>query len=64
MDSVQPKVDRVEQRTVNHEQFLKVLAYKSIDIEAQSRRHNLLIHGLAECKHECLSDVLRDYFVE
>ena len=31
-----------------HELFLNLLAYKSIDSEARSRRRNLVFHGLAE----------------
>ena len=50
MNSVHSKIDKVEQRTVNHDMFLKVLAYKSIDIEARSRRCNLVFYGLAESK--------------
>ena len=61
MNSVQAKVDRAEQHTVNHELFLKVLAYKSIDIEARSRRCNLVIHGLAESKNERLDDKLQEF---
>lgn len=61
IDSVKAKVNSVEQRTVNHEQLLKVLAYKSIDIEARSRRNNLIIHGLAESNNECLSDTLHEF---
>ena len=58
---VQSKVDMVEQRTVNHETFLKVLAYKSIDIEARSRRCNLVFHGLKESKNENLEGKLQDF---
>lgn len=58
---VQTKIDKVEQRTVNHDQFLKVLAYKSIDMEARSRRCNLVVHGLAESKNERLHEILRDF---
>ena len=61
MNSVQAKINNVEQQTVNHELFLKVLAYKSIDIEARSRRCNLVFHGLAEGKNEKLAEVLRDF---
>ena len=32
-----------------------------MDIEARSRRCNLIFHGLAEFKNECLSGVLRDF---
>lgn len=61
MSFVQTKIDKVEQQTVNHEQFLKVLAYKSIDMEARSRRCNLVVHGLAECKNEHLHEILQDF---
>ena len=61
INSVQSKVDMVEQHTVNHETFLKVLAYKSIDIEARSRRCNLVFHGLKESKNENLEGKLQDF---
>ena len=61
INSIQSKVDVVEQRTVNHELFLKVLAYKSIDIEARSRRCNLIFHGLKESKNENLAGKLEDF---
>lgn len=61
MSSVQAKMNNVEQQTVNHDLFLKVLAYKSIDIEARSRRCNLVFHGLAEGKNENLSEILSTF---
>ena len=61
LNSVQVKVDSEEQRTVNHELFLKVMAYKSIDIEARSRRCNLIFHGLSESTNENLSDEMRNF---
>ena len=61
INSVQSKVDMVEQRSVNHETFLKLLAYKSIDIEARSRRCNLFFHGLKESKNENLAGKLQDF---
>lgn len=61
LNSVQAKIDSAERRTVNHDLFLKVLAYKSIDLEARSRRCNLVFHGLSESKNENLSDVMRDF---
>ena len=60
MNSVQAKVNRAEQRTVNHELFLKLLAYKFIDIEARSRRCNFVIHGLADSKNKRLDDKLQE----
>ena len=61
LNSLKVKVDSAEQRTVNHELFLKVLAYKSIDIEARSRRCNLIFHGLSESTNENLSDEMRNF---
>ena len=61
LNSLQVKVDSEEQRTVNHDLFLKVLAYKSIDNEARSRRCNLIFHGLSESTNENLSDEMRNF---
>ena len=61
MNTVQSKVGQFENKLNDHDLFLKVLAYKSMDIEARSRRCNLIFHGLAEFKNECLTDVLRDF---
>lgn len=61
MSNVQFKVEHIESRTATHDLFLKVLAYKSIDIEARSRRCNLIFHGLAENKDENLPDKLNEF---
>ena len=52
---LQSTVETVRQRTTNaetsiksHEQQIKVLNYKSVDIEARSRRKNLIFRGLYE----------------
>lgn len=53
------KVEHMSMRMNNHEHFFRLLAYKSIDIDARSRRKNLIFHGLAEsCK-----EVLRNFFM-
>ena len=61
LNSVQARVGNTEKQTVNHDLFLKVLAYKSIDIEARSRRCNLVFHGIQEDRNENLTDVMRDF---
>ena len=48
-------------RMSGHEQFLKLIAYKSIDSEARSRRRNLIFHGLAEMKNEDCSYKLSEF---
>ena len=51
----------IENQNSEQNRFLKVLAYKSIDIEARSRRKNLLFHGLNEHRSEDCYQVLRDF---
>ena len=51
----------IESQNIEQSRFLKVLAYKSIDIEARSRRKNLVFHGLAESRSEDCYRVLRDF---
>ena len=41
--------------------MLKTLAYKSIDLEARSRRNNLIFWGLAENVRENCFAVIRDF---
>ena len=61
LSTVQSKVLCIENQKVEQNRFLKVLAYKSIDIEARSRRKNLLFHGLTEGRSEDIYQVLRDF---
>ena len=56
LSTVQCKVNNIESRVEGHDLFLKTLAYKSIDIEARSRRRNLLL-----CRNENLTELLRDF---
>lgn len=61
MNATKVQVEHISRRADNHEQCLKVLAYKSIDLEARSRRNNLLFHGLAESKNENCIELLRNF---
>ena len=54
----------IENQTTEQSRFLKVLAYKSIDLEARSRRKNLVFHGLTECPIEDCYLALRDFLWE
>lgn len=63
MNETKAHVDFLLKRTHSYEHCLKVLAYKSIDLEARSRRRNLIFHGLPEDKNEnenCY-EILRDF---
>ena len=61
MNATKAQVEVITRRADSHEQCLKVLAYKSIDLEARSRTNNLLFHGLAESKNENCIELLRDF---
>lgn len=48
MQAVNMRVDRLDTRSDVHSKMLKLLAYKSIDNEARSRRNNLIFRGITE----------------
>ena len=54
-------VNRVIQSTNSNTDMLKTLAYKSIDLEARSRRNNLIFSGLAENVRENCFAVIRGF---
>jgi len=53
------KINRVIQVTNTQSDLLKTLAYKSIDLEARSRRNNLIIRGIAENYDENCFEIVR-----
>ena len=55
------KVEHVNMHMNIHEHFFRLLAFKSIEIEARTRRKNVIFHGLAEGKNEKCLDVLREF---
>ena len=48
VDATREKVDEVISVANSKVSLLKLLSYKSIDIEARSRRCNLIIRGIEE----------------
>ena len=48
MSPVHEKVDILEDCVNVHERKIKMLSYRSLDLEARSRRNNLIFRGLAE----------------
>ena len=46
--STREKADNVEKRVDIHERKLRMLSYKSFDLEARSRRNNLIFWGITE----------------
>ena len=59
------RVQRVESVLSAHEQRIKLLEYRSIDIEARSRRRNLLFKGIREYGQvENCFDLVRDFIAD
>ena len=55
------KVKRLEEHSSKHDEQLKILTYTSIDIEARSRRNNLIFHGLADVVNENSKDIVNQF---
>ncbi len=49
---IQQRVDTIDTCVDVHSRMLKLLAYKSIDSEARSRRNNLIFRGIGEDSKE------------
>ena len=58
---VNDKLCEVIEVTNKNTNILKTLAYKSIDLEARSRRNNLLFWGLLENPNENCFQIIRDF---
>ena len=55
------KVEDVMNVTNSHVDLLKLLSYKSIDIEARSRRCSIIIRGIPEERNENYLQVTRKF---
>ena len=55
------RVDSVERVLRSNTDRIKLLEYRSIDIEARSRRRNILFKGIAENRRENCFEVVRDF---
>ncbi len=66
MNFTSRRVDRIDINIDRHATYMKQLAYHSIDLEARSRRNNLIIYGLADTPREntyvVLAEWIWDYF--
>lgn len=57
------KLEHVCNVTNAQTEFMRALAYKSIDLEARSRRNNLIFRGIVENKGENCFELVRDFMV-
>lgn len=61
LGSVNERLNQVALVTNSQTDFLKSLAYKSVDLEARSRRNNLVFRGFIENYAENCFSILRDF---
>jgi len=61
MGSMNKKINEVVSATNLQNDFLRTLAYKSIDMEARSRRNNLIFRGFIENRGENCAQILFDF---
>ena len=61
-NTTEQTVQTIEKKLDLSNVYMKQLAQHSIDIEARSRRNNLIFYGLAECENANTYDLLQDFF--
>ena len=61
MSPAQEKIKVVENCVNIHARKLKMLSYRSIDLEARSRRNNLIFRGLADVNPENCAELVVDF---
>lgn len=61
VQNMNDKMNQVIETTNTQTDFLKTLAYKSVDTEARSRRNNLIFRGLAENYGENCTQLILDF---
>jgi hypothetical protein len=62
MNSSFKRIEQLEREKSVSDVYMKMIAYHSIDLEARSRRCNLIFYGLADLNNENTYDVLSDFF--
>ena len=58
------KLGQVIDVTNSHSSVLKTVAYKSIDLEARSRRNNLIFWGFLESQNENCFNIIRNFLAD
>ena len=52
------RLTKIESVVRSYEDRIRLLEYKSIDLEARSRRNNIIFHGLKESRSENCNDII------
>ena len=61
MSPAQEKIEVVENCGNIHARKIKMLSYRSIDLDARSRRNNLIFRGLADMPSENCAELIADF---
>ena len=64
MYPVYEKVDILEDCVTIHARKLKMLSYRSLDLETRCRRNNLIFRGLADVPNENCAGMIVDFLME
>ena len=64
MPPVHEKIDVLENCVDIHDRKIKMLSYRSLDLEARSRRNNLVFRGLADIQNEDCKKVIVTFIQE
>ena len=54
------RLSKIETVIKSHEDRIRLIEYKSIDLEARSRRNNILFYGLSESRNEDCKNIVID----
>ena len=54
------RLTKIETVIKSHEDRIRLIEYKSIDLEARSRRNNILFYGLSESRNEDCKNIIVD----
>ena len=57
-------ISEIKSKTQSHDKMLRLLNYKSLDLEARSRRKNLIFRGLFENRQEDCYELIQTFLVD
>ena len=57
----QARLNSLQESVESQNNRIKVLEYKTIDLEARSKRKNLIFRGFTESRNDSYSDIVREF---
>ena len=64
MQSLCESISQIKSKTQSHDKMLQLLNYKSLDLQARSRRKNLIFRGLFEHRGEDCYELIQTFLVD